>query len=52
VASGSTGDHIIEAIEMPSHIFVVGVQWHPECMLETSSDMKQLFHALVRYSKN
>ena len=50
IVSGKTGDEIIEAIEMPSHTFVLGVQWHPECML-TSSNMKQLFHAFVRYSK-
>lgn len=49
--SGFTGDAIVEAIEMPSHTFVLGVQWHPECMLETPSNMKQLFHALIRYSK-
>lgn len=48
--SGFTGDAIVEAIEMPSHSFVLGVQWHPENMLD-SSNMKQLFHALVRYSK-
>ena len=27
--SGFTGDAIVEAIEMPSHTFVLGVQWHP-----------------------
>lgn len=51
-ASGMTGDDIIEAIEMPSHPFVIGVQWHPESMLDTASNMKQLFHALIHYSKN
>lgn len=51
IASGTTGDNIIEAIEMPSHPFVVGVQWHPESMLKNASDMTQLFHALIRYSK-
>ena len=49
--SGFTGDGIIEGIEMPSRTFVVGVQWHPENMLESTSNMKQLFHALTRYSK-
>lgn len=50
IVSGTTGDDIIEAIEMPSHPFAVGVQWHPECMLENSSDMRQLFRALIRFS--
>ena len=51
IVSGTTGDDIVEAIEMPSHSFVVGVQWHPESMLETAPNMKQLFCALVRYAK-
>lgn len=50
VVSGFTGDAIVEAIEMPSHTFVLGVQWHPESMLDCSN-MKQLFYALIRYSK-
>lgn len=51
IISGTTGDEIVEAIEMPSHSFVVGVQWHPESMLEAAPNMKQLFYALVRYAK-
>ena len=51
IVSGKTGDDIVEAIEMPSHTFVVGVQWHPECMLKSAPQMKQLFHALIRFSK-
>lgn len=48
--SGFTGDAIAEAIEMPSHTYVLGVQWHPETMLDCSN-MKQLFTALLRYAK-
>lgn len=51
IVSGTTGDDIIEAIEMPSHPFVIGVQWHPESMLDTNAAMKPLFHALIHYSK-
>ena len=51
IISGTTGDDIIEAIEMPSHPFVVGVQWHPESMLNSAPNMKQLFHALIHYAK-
>ena len=51
IVSGATGDGIIEAIEMPSHSFVLGVQWHPESMYDNPSNMKQLFHALIHYSK-
>lgn len=51
IVSGMTGDDIIEAIEMPSRTFVVGVQWHPENMLEGASNMKHLFNALIHFSK-
>ena len=51
IISGTTGDDIIEAIEMPSHPFVVGVQWHPESMLDSAPNMKQLFHALIHHAK-
>lgn len=51
VVSAFTNDGIIEGIEMPSRTFVVGVQWHPENMLKSAPNMKQLFHALIRYSK-
>lgn len=30
VATASTGDGVIEAVELPSARFVLGVQWHPE----------------------
>lgn len=48
IASGHTGDGVIEAIEMPSHPFAVGVQWHPESMYKSSDSMRQLFHAFFR----
>ena len=51
VVTGTTGDDIVETIEMPSHSFVVGVQWHPESMIDSAPNMKQLFFALVRYAK-
>ena len=51
IISGATGDNIIEAIELPSHTFTVGVQWHPESMLDSAQNMKQLFHALIHYAK-
>jgi len=51
IISGRTGDDIIEAIEMPSHSFVIGVQWHPECMYHSSSNMRLLFHAFIHSSK-
>lgn len=40
-------DGIIEAIEMPSHPFVVGIQWHPEMLLTASDEMLPLFHEFI-----
>lgn len=51
IISGKTGDDVIEAIEMPSHSYVVGVQWHPECMSDRTSNMKLLFHALIHHTR-
>ena len=51
IISGTTGDDIIESIEMPSHTFAIGVQWHPESMLDSAPNMKQLFHALIHHAK-
>lgn len=48
IASAHTSDGTIEAVEMPDHPFVVGVQWHPEAMFRTSSVMRDLFHAFIR----
>ena len=51
IVSGQTGDDVIEAIEASGHHFAIGVQWHPENMLESVPVMKQLFIGLVQYSK-
>lgn len=40
-------DGTIEAVEVSDHPFVVGVQWHPECMFRTSPEMRELFHKFV-----
>ena len=39
-------DGIIEAIELPRHRFAIGVQWHPEKMLDTAHS-KSIFAAFV-----
>ena len=43
-------DGIIEAIESLEAPFILGVQWHPECMSDKSSE--ELFMALVRAAKD
>lgn len=47
VASARAPDGVVEAIERPGH-FVLGVQWHPERLLETEAWNGALYAALVR----
>lgn len=41
-----SSDGLVEAVEDPAHTFVLGVQWHPEEMLD-SAPHRALFEALV-----
>ena len=45
--TGKTKDGVIESIERPSDSFTVGIQWHPECMLEKNGNMKENFRAFL-----
>jgi putative glutamine amidotransferase len=40
-------DGVLEGIVSTEHSFVVGVQWHPEVMVENFTSQLSLFHALV-----
>lgn len=44
--AGRSGDGIVEAIEDPARDFVVGVQWHAECLVDNPTH-RRLFAALV-----
>ncbi len=48
--SAHAPDVIIEAVEMPDRRFVIGVQWHPEC-LPQDPKMRSLFRAFVDASR-
>ncbi len=41
-------DGVIEAIEAPDRVFVLGVQWHPEYLLDRDPVHKRLLSALIR----
>jgi putative glutamine amidotransferase len=41
-------DGIIEGVEHPDRRFVVGVQWHPEAMVDQHPPMLRLFESLTR----
>lgn len=47
VVSATASDQTVEALEMSSHPFAIGVQWHPECMYRTSSEMRELFSNFI-----
>ena len=47
VVTARSKDGIIEAVEMPSNKFFVGVQWHPEEMAATHDNMMRLFTKFV-----
>lgn len=40
-------DGIIEALELDDHPFCIGVQWHPEVMIEDHPHMRRLFEGLI-----
>ena len=40
-------DGIIEAIEMPDHPWLVGVQWHPEITAHSDPTQQGIFDALI-----
>tara|TARA_B100001964_G_scaffold188121_1_gene209354 strand:+ start:265 stop:429 length:165 start_codon:yes stop_codon:yes gene_type:complete len=44
-------DGIVEAAEIPTHPYAVGVQWHPEWIQDTH-DQQGLFAGLVNVCGN
>lgn len=41
--SAVAADGVVEALEDSSRSFLVGLQWHPECMYASSPPMRELF---------
>lgn len=50
-AVGFAPDNLIEAVELPTHRFFIGVQWHPEWMLNSPA-MVNLFREFVQEAGN
>lgn len=48
IVSARAPDTVIEGLEAPDHPFCVGVQWHPEAMVESQPVMRRLFEGLVK----
>jgi putative glutamine amidotransferase len=47
IVSAISKDGVIETIEHPKYRFVLGVQWHPECMFIKDKASRLLFKAFV-----
>lgn len=47
VISAHSEDNIIEAIENPNKKFVIGVQWHPEKMINYDEDANKIFDYFI-----
>jgi putative glutamine amidotransferase len=52
VATAYAPDGVVEALELPSHPFFLGVQWHPEDLLDSQPSMAALFAAFVSAAGN
>jgi putative glutamine amidotransferase len=51
IASAVAPDGIVEAIESPTHRFLLAVQWHPEFLFERHASHRRLFEALLRAAR-
>jgi putative glutamine amidotransferase len=40
-------DGVIEGVEFPGHPFALGVQWHPEWMVQVDSPSRKIFKAFI-----
>ena len=45
--SARSEDGLVEAVEMPDRRFLLGVQWHPEELVNSDDSARRLFTALV-----
>jgi putative glutamine amidotransferase len=49
VTARDAEDGVIEALEDPTHLFVIGVQWHPEDQAPQDEVQRRLFATFARY---
>lgn len=47
-----TADGVVEALEDSSHPFLLGLQWHPECMCQSSPSMREIFSLFVEKARH
>jgi len=51
IVAKEVGTDIIQAIEHESHSFTIGVQWHPEYLIQISRQ-RNLFKELIKHAKS
>ncbi len=51
IVSGYSDDGLVEAIERPDRRFAMGVQWHPERLIDETADADALFKAFVEAAR-
>ncbi len=47
IVNATAEDGVIEGIESQQHSFVLGVQWHPECLTERDNLQRRIFLSFV-----
>lgn len=52
VVNAVAKDGIIEGIEKPDYPFLLGVQWHPEMMHNSTEKMNRIFYRFINAAKN
>jgi putative glutamine amidotransferase len=52
VVTARAPDGVIEGLEAADHRFCIGVQWHPEVMVEHTSLMRRLFEGLIEAAQS
>lgn len=50
--SAFSDDGYVEAVELSSHKFCLGLKWHPELMLDYDKDMNKIFETFIEVCKS
>lgn len=51
IVNATAEDGVIEGLESKEHTFVLGLQWHPECLTEADASQKKIFGAFISACK-
>ncbi len=45
---GHSSDGVVEAVELPNHPFYIGIQWHPEVLVDDHESARKVLGAFVQ----